>query len=193
MPIIEVHLLEGYEDSAQQRLAEALTDASRLVVPAPPEAITVMFHTMSVNEYYRGRTRRTPAPALPDPCVLVKQFLEHLGDRRLSDAKSMVSENFVMQFPGAAPMQDFGALVDWAASRYQSIEKQIESTEAFGAASGTTVVYCRGTLSGVWPDGSIFNAIRFVDRFELIDGFITRQEVWNDLAEIRAQAARDTL
>jgi len=166
MPIIEVHLLEGYEDSAQQRLAEALTDASRLVVPAPPEAITVMFHTMSVNEYYRGRSRRTPAPSL---------------------------ENFVMQFPGAAPMQDFEALMDWAASRYQSIEKQIESTEAFGAASGTTVVYCRGTLSGVWPDGSIFNAIRFVDRFELIDGFITRQEVWNDLAEVRAQAARDTL
>jgi len=59
MPVIEVQLQEGYDDSA-----------------------------------------------LSDPCVLVKQFLEHLGDRRLSDAKMMVSENFVMQFPGAAPMQD---------------------------------------------------------------------------------------
>ena len=28
--------------------------------------------------------------------------------------------------------------------------------------------------------------IRFIDRFEVIDGKITKQDVWNDMAEVRA-------
>ena len=45
------------------------------------------------------------------------------------------------------------------------------------------MVYARGTLNGAWLDGSPFNGIRFIDRFEVRAGKITRQEVWNDLAE----------
>jgi hypothetical protein len=41
---------------------------------------------------------------------------------------------------------------------------------------------CHGTLSGEWPDGSAFSDIRFLDRFELRSGKLTRQQVWNDLA-----------
>ena len=47
------------------------------------------------------------------------------------------------------------------------------------------VVYRRGTLQGEWPDGISFQGICFIDRFELADGRITRQDVWNDLAEVR--------
>jgi hypothetical protein len=50
---------------------------------------------------------------------------------------------------------------------------------------GIAVVYTRGTLAGEWPDGTAFGGIRFIDRFEVTDGFITRQDVWNDLAEVR--------
>jgi hypothetical protein len=48
-----------------------------------------------------------------------------------------------------------------------------------------TVVYVRGVLNGEWPDGTAFKDIRFVDRFEVIKGLISRQDVWNDLAEMR--------
>jgi hypothetical protein len=41
-------------------------------------------------------------------------------------------------------------------------------------------------LHGVWPDGSAFSDIRFVDRFTLQGGLLTTQMVWNDLAEFAA-------
>lgn len=186
MPVIEVHLLEGYGPDDRRRLGEALTDAARLVVPAPPEAVTVMIHEMPKDNYYRGRITRTPAAALPDPCAIVERFLKHLGARELTDANTCLSDNAVLQFPGAQVMHTLDALVDWAKARYQSIEKHIESTEALQSAGDETIVYCRGTLSGVRPDGSTFDNIRFIDRFELINGKITRQDVWNDLAEAQA-------
>ena len=34
--------------------------------------------------------------------------------------------------------------------------------------------------------GACFEGIRFIDRFEVIDGKITKQDVWNDMAEVRA-------
>jgi len=43
------------------------------------------------------------------------------------------------------------------------------------------VVFCTGTLHGEWLDGSTFEGIRFVDRFEIADGLLQRQDVWNDL------------
>jgi hypothetical protein len=30
--------------------------------------------------------------------------------------------------------------------------------------------------------------VRFIDRFEVVGGLILRQEVWNDLAEVRPRA-----
>jgi len=185
MPVIEVHLLEGYNASERRRLGEALTDATRMVVPAPAELVTVMIHEMHADNYYRGRTTRTPAAALPDPCEIVLQFLDYLGSRDLVKARELTSDDFEMLFPGAPPMHDLQMLVDWSKPRYKSIKKHINCTEAMHSKGDETVVYCRGTLEGVWPDGSHFSDIRFIDRFELINGKITKQEVWNDLAEAK--------
>ena len=183
MPVLEVHLLEGYSPEERRRLAESLTDATRMVVPAPAEAITVILHEMSGDNYYRGRTTRQGAAALPDPCANVLSFLESLGSREFEKAKLHLADGFSMHFPGAEPMFDLHEFVEWSKPRYSSIEKHIEGTEAFGSPDGITVVYCRGTLSGVWVDGSSFDGIRFIDRFELVGGRIQRQEVWNDLGE----------
>jgi len=185
MPVIEVHLLEGYQSDDRRRLGEALTDAVRLVVPAPPEAVTIMLHEMPRNNYYRGRVTRTPAAALPDPCEIVEQFLSHLSRRDLSSASKHLSDSVVMQFPGSEPMRKLEQVIEWSKPRYNSIAKQIQGTEAFQSAGDEAVVFCRGTLSGEWPDGSTFKDVRFVDRFELVNAKITRQDVWNDLAESR--------
>jgi hypothetical protein len=47
------------------------------------------------------------------------------------------------------------------------------------------VVFGHGTVHGTWLDGQAFEGIRFIDRIQVQDGLITRQDVWNDLAEHR--------
>lgn len=190
MPVIECHLLQGYTAEAKKRLGEALTDATRLVVPAPAELVTVMIHEMPPSSYYRGRATRTPAVALPDPCVIVEQFLKHLGNRELDAARQYAGSDFVMFFPATGAMRSFEELIEWSRTRYQHIEKTISGLEAMHSGSDETVVYCRGTLSGTWTDGAAFKGVRFIDRFELVGGKITKQEVWNDLGEVMRSAER---
>lgn len=188
MPVIACHLIEGYTADEKKRLAEALTDATRLVVPAPAELVTVMIHDMPASNYYRGRTTRMPAAALADPRVIVKNFLRHLGNRELDTARTYTANDFVMFFPDTGAMRTFDELIDWSGTRYRHIEKTIDGIEAMHSGGSETVVYCRGTLAGIWVDGSSFTGVRFIDRFELVDGKITKQEVWNDLGEVMRRA-----
>ena len=90
-----------------------------------------------------------------------------------------------MHFPGAAPMTHLQELIDWARPRYRFVTKTYEGFDAMQAAGDAAIVYCRGTLSGEWPDGTAFEGIRFIDRFEVVGGKITRQDVWNDIAETK--------
>jgi 4-oxalocrotonate tautomerase family enzyme len=184
MPIVEAHILEGYSDREKTRLISALTDAIRFVVPAPDAAITVMLHEHASANYARGGVARTPAPALPDPAETVRAFLAAMEARDLPAAEAMLGPGFTMTFPGTAPMTRLAELIDWAKDRYRFVTKTFEAVEAF-SADGAGVVYTRGTLAGEWPDGTTFEGIRFVDRFELRDGLIVRQDVWNDIAEMR--------
>ncbi|MEO0427371.1 MAG: tautomerase family protein [Pseudomonadota bacterium] len=188
MPVIELHLIEGYDDDAKARLGRALTDAVRQVVPAAPEAITVMMTEHSSDGWMRGGERRTPAPALPDPEAVVLGFLAAMKARDLDAAQHRLSPDFEMRFPGKGPMRRLEELIEWAAPRYRSVRKTIEGTE-IASASGATTVWVHGTLAGEWPDGSPFEGIRFVDRFLLEDGLIARQDVWNDIGEARAAGA----
>lgn len=182
MPTVEIHLIEGYDADAKTRLGHALTDAVQLVVPAPPEAVAVMMHDMAPANYMRGRTSRIPAPALPDPVEVIKRYLAATEARDQATASGLLAPDFTMCFPGGVRMTSLVELVEWAAPRYRSITKTIVGFD-LGFSDGATVVHCRGTLAGIWPDGTGFSGIRFADRFELRGGLITRQDVWNDLAE----------
>ena len=185
MPVVECHLIKGYSDDAKTRLCESLTDAVRLVLPAPADAVTVMVHDMEPTGYMRGRTGKVPAPALPDPKIVVRSFLKAMEARDLKAAQSYLADGFEMTFPGNQRMTTLEELVEWAAPRYRFVKKAFETFDAFQSAGESTLVYCAGTLAGEWPDGTPFDGIRFVDRFELIDGRIVRQDVWNDVAEVR--------
>ncbi len=186
MPVLELHLIEGYTGDDKRRLGEALTDAVRFIVPAQPDGIVVMIHEMKPDAYYRGRGPKTPAPSLPDPAKLVTRFLTAMEARELDQAQDLLSDDFTMQFPGSAPMTKLSELVEWAAPRYQFVKKTYEGIEAMQSEGAAAVVYARGTLSGKWPDGTDFENIRFIDRFEVVGGKLTRQDVWNDIAETKA-------
>lgn len=187
MPIVQMHVLEGYTKDDKKRLGEALTDAVRLVVPAAPELVTIMISDMPAENYYRGRTSRTPAPSKPNPAEIVRKFLSAMQSRDLETAQGVLAEGFAMVFPGAEPMTSLAALIDWSKPRYNYVIKAYDGFDTMQSAGDAAIVYCRGTLSGEWPDGTLFEGIRFIDRFEVVGGKITKQDVWNDIAETRAR------
>ncbi|MEM6945999.1 MAG: tautomerase family protein [Pseudomonadota bacterium] len=186
MPVIELHLIHGYDADAKARLGRALTAAVREVVPAAPEAITVMMTEHDAAGWMRGGERRVPAPALPDAEAVIRGYLSAMEARDLDTAQSFLAAGFEMHFPGAPPMQELEDLIEWAKLRYRFVRKMVAKTEV-ARADDATAVWVYGTLSGAWPDGTAFEGIRFVDRFALQGGVIIRQDVWNDIAEIRAR------
>lgn len=183
MPIVEIHVIEGYSDTDKTRLCEALTRATRLVVPAAPEAVTVMLHELPAGHYMRGNQHRQPAPAKADPIDIVRHFLTAMEERDLKRAATFLAERFSMTFPGSREISTLDDLIAWAAPRYRFVTKSYEGFEALQGPEDAAIVYCRGTLSGEWPDGTAFYGIRFIDRFEIVNDRLTRQEVWNDIAE----------
>lgn len=186
MPVIELHIVKGYADKDKTRMGEALTDAIRSVIPATPDLVTILIHEADHHHYMRGRAHRSGAPALPDPKDIVRNFLAAMQARELDTAKAMLGDGFVMQFPGTKPMQHLEELIDWAKPRYRFVRKTYDGFDALQSPDAHAIVYCRGTLSGEWLDGTPFDGIRFVDRFEVTQGKLTRQDVWNDMAEVKA-------
>lgn len=128
-----------------------------------------------------------------DPCAaaieIARDYLDAMEARDLARAQTFVSAQAVFVFPGGARRQDLAAIVAGSATRYQCVGKHIEGYDAVIGAGGGVNVYVRGTLHGRWLDGSAFDDIRFIDRFEIRDGLIVRQDVWNDIGEVRGHAA----
>jgi hypothetical protein len=111
---------------------------------------------------------------------VVTRFLRRMEARDLDGAASQLAPGFRMVFPGGREMERLEDLVAWSRDRYRWVRKTFDRVEAAGQA-----VWVSGTLSGEWLDGRSFEGIRYVDRFELEDGLIRRQEVWNDMGEFR--------
>lgn len=114
------------------------------------------------------------------PADIALAFLRALESRDLPAAGALLAPGAVMEFPGGARFTALADLIAWSRPRYASVAKTVEAVETLGA-----VVYARGTLHGVWPDGAAFAGIRFIDRFEIAGGLIVAQQVWNDIAEAR--------
>ncbi len=119
-------------------------------------------------------------PDADHPERLVLSYLAAMEARDLDTARACLAPSATLHFPGAAPMTDLSDVVAWAGPRYARVTKTIGGTDVCGG-----VVYLHGTLAGEWLDGTPFGGIRFVDRFEVVQGRIVRQDVWNDIAEVR--------
>ena len=184
MPLIECTLIKGYDAEVRKRLAERVTDAACSSIGAASDFVTVTIKEVDPDNYMRGRTSRVPASA-PKPAEdIVRGFLAAMEARDLDAAKSHLSDDFTMTFPGNARFAELEELVAWARQRYQSVSKSYEGFDT--AFHGTrSTVFCFGTLSGSWLDGTGFSGIRFIDRFELEGETIISQMVWNDMAEMK--------
>ncbi len=97
-------------------------------------------------------------------------------------AATYMSDDVRITFTGGRHMPTPQDITAFNGSRYAWVKKalgQFDWTER----DDHTVVYSNGTLYGQWPDGSSFSGNRYLDRFEVRSGKITRMDVWNDSAE----------
>jgi phenylpyruvate tautomerase PptA (4-oxalocrotonate tautomerase family) len=186
MPVIRVTLIEGYDDDVRGRLLEGYSQVTRTVLGAAPDGITAFIDEVKQTSYRRGNEPKFPKAPPPAPECIVRDFLGAMERRDLPVAHSLLTEDFVMMFPGGACFTRLEELIAWAVSRYRRIAKVYDGFDTVPGMEAATV-YCRGTLEGEWPDGSAFKGIRFIDRFTVRDGKLKDQQVWNDLAEIRCR------
>ncbi|HFZ8996633.1 TPA: nuclear transport factor 2 family protein [Citrobacter freundii] len=114
--------------------------------------------------------------------AIVKAFLEASMIPDAARAATYMDPDVKIIFTGGREMANAGGIAKFNASRYKWVKKAFGQFDAI-AGDEVTVVYSNGTLYGEWPDGRPFAGNRFIDRFELRNGKITRMEVWNDSAE----------
>lgn len=184
MPVIRVTLIEGYDEAVRDRLLEGYSAVTRTVLEAIPDGITVAIEEVKQSNYRRGNQRKQPKAPPPAPEQIVRDFLSAMERRDLAGAQAMLAPDFAMTFPGGASFAKLEELIDWARPRYQRVGKVYERFDTVPGMEDATV-YCFGTLEGVWPDGSAFSGIRFIDRFTVRAGMLVDQKVWNDLDAVR--------
>lgn len=81
-------------------------------------------------------------------------------------------------------MKDPSECAAFNAHRYAWVKKNIDRYEVVeGATENNAIVYSLGTLYGAWPDDTLFDGNRYVDRYVVEAGLITEMHVWNDSAE----------
>lgn len=180
MLVINVSLLKGYDELTRQALGTALTAAVQQVIAAPPEAVVVCLNELDTGNYYRGGIARRGGQAQLDPENIARDFLVAMQDRDLETAKNLLAPEFKMTFPGNIELRELDDVVIWARARYQFVKKNYEMFDVSHKVDHA-VVHCHGTLFGQWLDGSKFDGIRFIDRFEIRSGLLVRQQVWNDM------------
>lgn len=120
---------------------------------------------------------------VPEEVEVVKSFLDASMAPDPDRAAALMSPEVVITFTGKRVMASVHGVTEFNASRYQSVKKQLGGFDWLEKSPGHVVVYCTGFLYGVWPDGRPFAGNRYLDRYEVIGGKITKMDVWNDSAE----------
>ena len=183
MPLIECTLIEGYSALTRRLVSERLTDAACSAIGADANFVTVTIKEVAPENYMRGRIPRMPAKAPLQPDQIVHLYLQAMEVRDLGAATGFLGDMFEIICPGNRRFSTLAEFTDWSQLRYRSISKTFLSTDVSFHGDDATV-FCHGTLSGIWHDGSTFVGIRFVDRFSLSAGRINLQQIWNDMAEV---------
>jgi hypothetical protein len=113
---------------------------------------------------------------------LVERFLEASMVPDPEAAARCISPELVITFTGGRVFHHPRESTAFNATRYAWVKKRMERSDV-APGDGETIVYNIGTLYGAWPDGTLFEGNRYVDRFVVRGGLIVAMSVWNDSAE----------
>ncbi|UQR66789.1 nuclear transport factor 2 family protein [Bradyrhizobium sp. C-145] len=97
-------------------------------------------------------------------------------------AAAYVAPGTIITFTGGREFDHPRGPTAFNAKRYRWVKKKMDRFDVC-PGHGETIVYSVGTLYGEWKDGTVFEGNRYVDRFVVRNGKITKMDVWNDSAE----------
>jgi phenylpyruvate tautomerase PptA (4-oxalocrotonate tautomerase family) len=182
MPIIQVQLLEGQSPGVKTRLANALTDAFLMVIPAPAASMTIVLQELERENYMRGGALRRGEDGFEDPVKTMLAYLAAVETEDRDTAHGHMTEDCEFHLPGGVVVRSPFEVVEWARNRSRIMGFSVTSTDTSPGEHGP-VVHLRGMLSGEWNDGVPFDGVRMSTRYEFARDKIRRVDLWNDLAD----------
>jgi len=118
-------------------------------------------------------------PSRDELITRVTTYLRTAEAGDLEGASAYLAPDALLLFPGGVRYRDLQDQYSSSKRRYRGVTKRFD---AFDVDESQGVVAVHGTLEGENLHGVHFKGVRFIDRLEFVDGRITRQFVWNDLA-----------
>ena len=115
---------------------------------------------------------------------IVRAFVDALGRRDLDAASAQLGSGFRMTVTGGHVFASPAEFAAFSKGQHRGAKK---TTDRYDEIPGedSTVVYAMGSMAGTWNDGTTFEGVRYVDRFEVAHGKIVDMRVWSDMAEFR--------
>jgi hypothetical protein len=127
---------------------------------------------------------------MSDAVETVKTFLEALGRRDMVEVDGLLGPGFRMIVSGGHVFTSPAEFAAFSKARHIRAKK---TTDRYDAMPGDDciVVYAMGSMAGTWNDGTTFEGVRYIDRFEVAHDKIVDMRVWSDMSEFRPHEIED--
>jgi hypothetical protein len=126
------------------------------------------------------QTKDTESDLSQEAISVAQSFLQAIKRREMELAQSFLAPEFRIIVPGGITFRTLSEHVAWAKSHYSRVTTVYEYFDAAFTPQGIAV-YCVGTLTGEYPDGTTFSSIRFIDRLVVCNGKLVELQIWNDM------------
>lgn len=121
---------------------------------------------------------------MASPKDIVKAFLEAMSRRDFAAMELLMAPSFRMTTTGGVVYSHPKDFAVNSARRQKTAKKTTDTYDEIPTAKGG-IVYSIGSMAGQWNDGSEYKGVRYIDRFEIVDGKIVDMNVYSDMAEFR--------
>lgn len=75
MPVVQMTVIEGYDEATKSRLLKGMTHVVLSVMAAKPDGVITMLNEVKASAYARGGVSRVPGPPLPSGVEVVQHFV----------------------------------------------------------------------------------------------------------------------
>ena len=112
----------------------------------------------------------------------IDQFIQAVNASDAEAAQRCLAPGARLVFPGPVVFERVADFLALSAPRYQWVRYTYGAME-LAHTEGPTVVYAQGSVAGVFANGTPFDEVRYIDRFEIRDGLVLSKEVWSDMGD----------
>jgi hypothetical protein len=114
---------------------------------------------------------------------LILRFIEAVRTGDAGAARTFLTPDATITFPGPTQFASVEDFLVWAAARYRNPIYRYEEFDIVHDGAESARVYAVGTLDGELLDGRQFSGVRFLDRFDFDGLHIKRKIAWSDMAD----------